>query len=285
MSALIAGHKTFRRRADEVAPSRCFQRFQHDLPVLGKKVLQQSSLHRLFLRSLGHIYLFHGIRVKLRIEHGGGDSSGSGIEVLHLLGAYFVLFQEESEIDCLIESASRVGGHKVWNEILFLSHALGYFIEALLKALVGFDMGLAHLVQYHGGAVLGSYLQLPAYVVHYELLHKLVVLVLDKVIVPYAGAYEYFFYSLDPAYLPQQGKILGVIDFQGGAGRWSKTFLAHAQSLCQLLVAGGTAEVRSGTAYVMYVALEIRHFRDTLRLCENGLHAPYSHSSALMKSY
>ena len=144
-------------------------------------------------------------------------------------------------------------------------------------------MGFAHLVQHHRRAVLGSDLQLTADMVHYQLLHELVVLVLDEVVVTYSRADKDLFHALDLAYLTQHGKVFAVVNFKCGTGGGSKALLAHAKSLGELLVAGGTAEVRRGTAYIVYVALEIGHFCYALRFLQHRLLAPDGDTPALME--
>lgn len=92
-------------------------------------------------------------------------------------------------------------------------------------------MGLAHFVKDYRRAVLGSDLELTADMVHYELPHEFVVLVLNEVVIAYTRADKHSFDALDLAYLPQHIKVLRVIYFKSRTGIRSKAFLAHAQSL------------------------------------------------------
>lgn len=176
-------------------------------------------------------------------------------------------------------------GHEVGDEILLLAHAFGYLVKSLLEALVGFNVRLAHFVKDYCRAVLWGNFELTAYVMHYQLFHELVVLVLDKVIVADSRTDKYFFHALDLAYLAQHGEILGVVNFKCGARLRCKTFLAHAESLGKLFITGGHSEIGCRAAYIVYVAFEIGHFRYSFRFRKYRFLAPYSNAPALMKGY
>lgn len=278
-------HKTLRSAADEVTSAGSLQSLEDDLTVLRPEILEQSSLHRLFLRCFRHIYLFHSIGIKLGIEHRCGDSSGRRVEVLNLLGTYLVVPEEEREVYRLIQRTSGMRGHKVRHEILLLSHTLGYLVEALLERLVSLDMRLAHFIENGCRAVFRSDLELTADVELYELAYELVILVLHKVVVTNSRAYENALDALNRAYFPEHCKVLGVVGFQSRTGCRRKALLAHTQSLGELFFAGGMAEIRSRSAHIVYIALEIRHFRDPLSLRKNRLLAADGDSPALMQSY
>ena len=70
--------------------------------------MQQSPLHSLFLRRLGHIDLFEGIGVELRIEHGCGYSARSRVEVLYLFGAYLVFLEKNGKVYRRVKGAAGV---------------------------------------------------------------------------------------------------------------------------------------------------------------------------------
>ena len=61
-----------------------------------------------FLSRSRNIHLFHGVRVKPRVKHTGGNSSGSGIKILHLFGAHFKALEEKCQLHSLIQRASGV---------------------------------------------------------------------------------------------------------------------------------------------------------------------------------
>ncbi len=94
----IRGHELALSVTDEVAPARPDESLDDPAAVLGLEVLQENTLHRLVCGRLRNVYRFKSVRVEPRVEHTGGDSAGRGVEVLHLLGMYVVLFQEYCEL-------------------------------------------------------------------------------------------------------------------------------------------------------------------------------------------
>ena len=102
-------------------PARPFERFTHQIGVLGVEILQQRTLHRLLMRVFCDIDLFHCVGVKTRVIHTGRDCARGGIEILHLLGADTDFFEEKCKLHRLFESAARVRGHQIGHKILLLA--------------------------------------------------------------------------------------------------------------------------------------------------------------------
>ena len=89
---LIGLYKAVLAHADKVGAVSLDKSFYAPAAVFGLEILELCSLHSLFLSSLGYIHLFHGVWVKLGVEHTGGYGSRGRIGVLHLLGAHFQAF-------------------------------------------------------------------------------------------------------------------------------------------------------------------------------------------------
>lgn len=107
-------------------------------------------------------------------------------------------------------------------------------------------MGLAHHIKHSSGAVLGSDFQLTAYVVFDKLTHKLVVLVLDKIIVSYAAADKNSLYTFNFTYLTENVKIFLMIYLKIFAWLRRKALSALAQTVFQLMCAGGARKFAVG---------------------------------------
>ena len=146
-------------------------------------------------------------------------------------------------------------------------------------------MGLAHHIKHSSGAVLGSDFQLTAYVVFDKLTHKLVVLVLDKIIVSYAAADKNSLYTFNFTYLTENVKIFLMIYLKIFAWLRRKALSALAQTVFQLMCAGGGTEVCGGTAHVVDIALEIGERGEELCFPQNALLASYGNSPALVECY
>ena len=58
----------------------------HQVVVLGIAVLDERTLHGLFLGVARHVDGLHGARVEARVVHDGGKGGRRGVEVAHLLG-------------------------------------------------------------------------------------------------------------------------------------------------------------------------------------------------------
>ena len=134
----------------------------------------------------------------------------------------------------------------------------GYLVKLFLKALIRFDMRLAHFIQYRRRAMLRRNLKLTGYVIFYKLVYKLVALVLHKIIITYAGADEHLFHARNSSQLAQDVKIFGVVNLQIRTRLWSQALSALAQALLQLLLAGGHPEISRGTTYVVNISLKSR---------------------------
>ena len=136
-----------------------------------------------------------------------------------------------------------------------------------LELLIDLDMGLAHVVQYAAHTVLRGHLELAGDMILHQLGKELAALVLEHIVEADAGADEHL---LHPRHLPdlaQEHQIVGVVGVQIGTRRGGQAGPAPAHSRLHLLLAGGAAEVGSGAAHVVDVALEAG-------VAGQGLHLP-----------
>ncbi len=173
-----------------------------------------------------------------------------------------MLFQEHGELHRFLQGAARVARHKIRHQILLLAAFLCCGIEPLLKLLIDLDMRLAHEIQHLVAGVLRRHLELTAHVILHKLVQKIVVLVLEHIVEPDTGTYEYLF---DPLYGPQSAQkmyIVAVVGYEvlAGSGRQALLPLAHAVLL--LLLAGGVTEVRRRSADIVDITLEPWIFRE-----------------------
>ena len=72
--------------ADQVTTSGFFQRLAYQLVVLGFAILDERTLHGLFVRVARHIDRLHGAWVHAGVVHAGRHGGRCGVEVLHLFG-------------------------------------------------------------------------------------------------------------------------------------------------------------------------------------------------------
>jgi len=105
---------------DQILTAGLDQGFPDQRPVLGHMILEQRPLIGLFLGGSRHVDLLHGEGIQTRIEHTGGDGAGGGVKILHLLGMIVDFFQIQRQLYGVLQGASRMGGHKVGNQELFL---------------------------------------------------------------------------------------------------------------------------------------------------------------------
>ena len=66
--------------------------------------------------------------------------------------------------------------------------------------------------------------------------------VLHQVVKPDTGPNEHLFHLGNVPQFPQEYHIIGVVGIQIGTGLWGKTGTVFAQTVFELLLAGGAAE-------------------------------------------
>ena len=154
-------------------------------------------------------------------------------------------------------------------------------IEALAEAVEVLDVRLAHLVQNMIDTVLGSHLELTADVVFDQLLQKGGIGVGVEVVVADARADKHLFDPFDAAQLAQQlDRYSHVVNLQLRAGLGCQTFSVLAQTVFQLLFAGGIAEVCRRPADIVDVSFKVWVVGHLLRFVQDGLLAAGNHLSA-----
>ena len=105
-----------------------------------------------------------------------------GVEILDLLGHVALLVQPLRQPDRVLQSTARVGGDQVGHQILLLAVAAVQLEIFFPEFLVDLDVGLAHVVQGVGYAVLRGHLQLARDVVLDQIGEKLPAGVLHQVV-------------------------------------------------------------------------------------------------------
>ena len=108
--------------------------------------------------------------------------------------------------------------------------------------------------------MLRCHFKLPADVMLHQLFEKGFVLVFDQIVKPDARPDKHLFDAGQRPQPPQQMQIFLMLHLQGGAGRGRQTFFALAQSGFLLLLAAGMPEIGGGTAHIVDIPFEIRHF-------------------------
>ena len=245
--------------------------------------MQQSSLHSLFLGSFRHIHLFKRVRVKPRVKHRGRYRSGRGIKVLHLLWMDALLFAEQRKLHGVFQRAARVRAHQIRHNVLIFIFALCQRIKLIAKALVAFDMRLAHLIEHRRRTMLGSDAELTADMIAHKLLKELVAFVLHQVIEADTAADEHFFNAVKVPEFSKQIKIILMAYLHLRAGLWRKAFFALAKSEPLLLFAGRQPEIRRRTADVAYVAFKALVLQKALRFFYYAFLASDGHCTSLME--
>ena len=155
--------------------------------------------------------------------------------------------------------------------------------EFLAETAVDREIGLAHIGENTCRAMLGRNLELSRNVVADELAEEGVVGVCHEVVKADSRADEYLFDSGNSLDRLDQIVIFLVIDLEVGAGLGREAFAVRANAAFELFIAGGSAEIRRGTADVVYVTLEIGHFNDLARLGENAFLRATANASSLME--
>ena len=224
--------------------------------------------------ALGHVHRLHGPGVDLRVPHAGGEGTRGGVEILDLLRLAARLIEEHRQVHRVGEGTPRVAAHQVGHQVLLQAVAAVEALVLLLEPLIDLEVGLAHVVQHPGGAVLRGHLQLAGDVVADQVREELAVVPAEHVVVADAAADEDLLHPGDGPELPQQAQVVPVVRVQvfAGGGGQAGAVLAHAV-LC-LLLAGGVAEVGGGSPHVMDVALELGVSGEALHLPDHALVAP-----------
>ena len=131
--------------------------------------------------------------------------------------------------------------------------------------------------------MLGCNLKLTRNVASYKLAEEGVVAVVNKVVEANTRPYEHLFDAVYPLDIAKKGCVFGMIDLEIFTRRRREAFSARTNTVFLLLLARGVSKVCGRAANVVYIALEIRHFCDNMRLAHNAFVATGAHLSALMK--
>ena len=87
--------------------------------------------------------------------------------------------------------------------------------------------------------MLGSNLQLTAYVILYKLFKECFILIIHKVVKAYSRSDKYLFNSWKLFYLFNKSDVFAVVNLKIFARLWGKAFAARADTALFLLIAGG----------------------------------------------
>ena len=153
-------HQTVPAKADQVRPPRPVEGLHHQTALFRPLPLQKRPLKGLVVGALGHVHRLHGPGVQLRVPHAGGQGPRGGVEVLDLLRLTAGPVEKHRQIHRVIQRAARVAAHQVGYQILLQAVALVEALVLVPEPLVHVEVGLAHVVQHPGRAVLRSHLQL-----------------------------------------------------------------------------------------------------------------------------
>ena len=268
---------------DQICPLRLLQSLYDQGPQVLASPLQQCPLQSLLVGTPGYIDLRHIPGVDARVVHTGGEGPRRGVKVLHLLRQMPGPVQKLRQTHAVPEGAARVGRHEVGHKVLLLVICLVETLVLAPKPLKHIEMGLAHIVQHRGNAVLRSHLQLAADVVVHQFLKKRLILVLEHIVVADAAANKHLLYPRQGPQPPQKLRVFRVVRIQILTRLRGQTASVFTAAVLLLPRAGGMAEVGRRPAHIMDVALELRVLRKDLRLPQNGLDAPGGDHPPLMK--
>ena len=176
-----------------------------------------------------------------------------------------------------------MGGNQIGHQILLLFIALVQLLVLFLEFFIDPDMGLAHIVQGVGHAVLRGHLQLARDVVLHQVGEELPAGVLHQVVKADTGADKDLFDPWDLPQAAQEPQIIHVVRVQVGAGLGGQTGPVFAEPMLQLLLAGGPAEGGRGPAHVVDIALEILIGYKALCLSDNVFFAALLNYAPLVK--
>jgi hypothetical protein len=213
--------QAFGAKANEIGAARPGEGFYHKVMMLGVLVLEQGSLEGFFVGGAGHVDFLPRTGIDSRVVHAGGESTGSGVEVLHLFGNELIVPKVLRKFDGGGKVASRMTGDEVGYEVLFL-------LEFLIDAAVGFfeskvhlEGGFTHCVQDPRVYVFGSHFQLAGYVELAEFSKKRGIWIGQEVVVPDPRTNEHLFYPGKGTKFAKELEVIPVIDLQvrtGGRG-------------------------------------------------------------------
>ena len=117
--------------------------------------------------------------------------------------------------------------------------------------------------------MLGSNLELTAYVMLTQFSEKCIVFICNKIIVSYTTTDKDLFHFGKIAELSEKLYIILVADFCIGANRGVKALPVTAGALLKLLFAGRCTEICRRSAYIVNISLEILVPYKLLRFCDN----------------
>ena len=242
--------------AGQFLAARPAEGFQHQLPVLRLAPLHQSALEGFVVGRFGDKYRLHGPGIQAGVPHAGGQRAGGGVEVLDLLGHMALPIEPLRQAHRILQCAPGVGGDQVRHQELLLAVAAVEPVIFLTELLINLDVGLAHIVQGVGHAVLRGHLELARDVVLDQVGKKLPAGVFHQVVEPNARPDEHLLHLGNLPELAQEEHVVGVVGVQIGAGLRSQAGSVAAHAVFQLLLAGGTAEGGRRPAHVVDVALK-----------------------------
>ena len=259
------------------------QRFPHQVVILGIAVLDQRPLHGLLMGIGRDIDLVHGPGIQTGVVHDCGQGGGCGIEVLDLLRIVAHFPDVLRQFNGFLQGGAGMAGHKIRYKVLIHAVLLIQCEILVHKLIVHRVPGFSHPVQNCIGHMLRGHFQLAGNVELHQFLEEGVLLVRQQIVKPDAAADEYL---LHPGNLPQlakQGDVIRVVGFHVLAGGGIEALPSAAGTLGQLLVTGRVAEVGSGAAHIVDVALEILVLYHQLRFPEDGFMAAGLDDSSLVE--
>ena len=111
-------------------------------------IMHQCPLHPLLFRTFRHIDRPHGKRVKFRIVHAGRQRTRRRIEVLHLVRYESVFLEKTSQLNRIVETAARMRGNQIRDQILLQPEALVHLSVLLVEGQKNLFARLAHVTEY-----------------------------------------------------------------------------------------------------------------------------------------
>ena len=132
------------------------------------------------------------------------------------------------------------------------------------------------------GAMLRSHLELTADVLFNKTAKECIALIRKHIIISNARTDKHLFYAGYTLHTLQQLDIFAVIGDEVRARSRRKAAAIRADTVLELPLACGTAEICRRTSDVVNIALEIRELCQQLRFADNAVNTARSHRSALM---
>jgi hypothetical protein len=205
-------------KTNEVGASRPGEGFYHKVMMLGVLVLEQGPLESFFVGSSGYVDFLPRTGIDSRVVHAGGESTGSGVEVLYLFGNEVMVPKVLRKFDGCGKVASRMTGDEVRYEVLFLLEFLIDAAVGLLESKVHLKGWFTHRFQDTGVYVFGRHFQLAGYVELAEFPKKRRIRIGQQVIVPDPRTNEHLFYPRKGAKFSKELEVIPVIDLQVRTG-------------------------------------------------------------------